>query len=239
MISPSATTARYDVGTAGSSTGTSSTSSTNGSTTPAAQPGGAMGKDQFMKLLIAQMQNQDPTNPMDGSQMAAQLAQFSSLEQLQNINTTLTGQASSSGTLLGAIQASSAISTIGHTVMAAGNSVQVGGANGATSVTANFGANAKTATLHIYNAAGNEVGSRDLGSVSAGQQKIDLGSATSGLGDGAYTYSIDAKDGAAAAVTVQTYTTGKVDGISTGAKGLVLTSGMLSIPYANVVQITN
>ena len=236
MISPRSTTARYDVGTAGSA---GSAAAAGGATPPVAQPGGAMGKDQFMKLLIAQMQNQDPTNPMDGSQMAAQLAQFSSLEQLQNINTTLTGQASSSGNLLGAIQASSAISTIGHNVMAAGNSVQVGGTNGTTSVTAAFGANVKTATLHIYNAAGNEVGSRDLGSMSAGQQKIDLGSATSGLSDGAYTYSIDAKDSAAAAVAVQTYTTGKIDGISTGANGLVLTSGMLSIPYANVVQITN
>ena len=51
-----------------------------------------MGKDQFLKLLIAQLQNQDPMNPMQGDQMASQLAQFSSLEQLQQINTTLTGQ---------------------------------------------------------------------------------------------------------------------------------------------------
>ncbi|MEO6877231.1 MAG: flagellar hook capping FlgD N-terminal domain-containing protein [Gemmatimonadaceae bacterium] len=205
----------------------------------AAAPGGSMGKDQFMKLLIAQLQNQDPTNPMDGSQMAAQLAQFSSLEQLQQINTTLTGQTTSSGTLLGAIQASSAINTIGHTVMAAGNAVQLGGANGATSVTSNFAGAAQTATLHIYNSAGNEIGSRDLGAVGSGKQTIDLGSATSGLQDGAYTYSIDAKDSAGSAVAVQTYTTGKVDGITTGTNGLILTSGSLSIPYASVIQITN
>jgi flagellar basal-body rod modification protein FlgD len=206
---------------------------------PAATPGGDMGKDQFMKLLIAQLQNQDPTNPMDGSQMAAQLAQFSSLEQLQQINTTLTGQTTSSGTLLGAIQASSAINTIGHTVMASGNVLQLGGANGATSVTADLASAAKTATLHIYNSAGNEIGSRALGAVAGGRQTIDLGSATSGLQDGAYTYSIDAKDSAGSAVAVQTYTTGKVDGISTGTNGLVLTSGSMSIPYASVIQITN
>lgn len=206
---------------------------------PAAAPGGAMGKDQFMKLLIAQLQNQDPTNPMDGSQMAAQLAQFSSLEQLQQINTTLTGQTTSTGTLLGAIQASSAINTIGHTVMASGNVVQLGGANGATSVTADLAADAKTATLHIYNSAGNEIGSRALGAVAGGRQTIDLGSATSGLQDGAYTYSIDAKDSAGASVAVQTYTTGKVDGITTGTNGLILTSGSMSIPYASVIQITN
>ncbi len=51
--------------------------------------GGAMGKNEFLKLLVAQMSNQDPLNPMDGKEMAAQLAQFSSVEQLLNINTKL------------------------------------------------------------------------------------------------------------------------------------------------------
>ena len=98
--------------------------------------GGAMGKDQFLKLLVVQLQNQDPLNPMQGDQMASELAQFSSLEQLQQINTTLTGQQTSSGALLGAIQASAAINTLGHTVIAVGNQVEIGGTNGSTSVTA-------------------------------------------------------------------------------------------------------
>lgn len=51
--------------------------------------GGAMGKDQFVQLLVTEMQNQDPMNPMDGKDLAAQLAQFSSVEQLININTKL------------------------------------------------------------------------------------------------------------------------------------------------------
>lgn len=52
-------------------------------------PGGALGKDEFLKLLIAQMQNQDPLDPMDNSEMIAQLAQFSALEQMQNLNTSI------------------------------------------------------------------------------------------------------------------------------------------------------
>lgn len=47
-------------------------------------------KDAFMKLMLAQMKNQDPTNPMKSHEMAAQLAQFSSVEQMQNMNNTLT-----------------------------------------------------------------------------------------------------------------------------------------------------
>lgn len=202
-------------------------------------PGGALGKDQFLKLLIAQMRNQDPMAPMDGTQMATQLAQFSSLEQLQQINSTLTSQQASSGSVLGAIQASAAINTIGHTVVAVGNQVQIGGANGATTVTANLAGAASSGTIHIYNSAGTEVSTATLGAVQGGKQTFDIGSATSGLPDGIYTYAIDAKDSAGGPVAVQTYTTGRVDGISTSQNGLVLTAGGLTIPYSNVVQIFN
>ncbi len=53
-----------------------------------------MGKDEFVKLLVTEMKNQDPLNPMDGKELAAQLAQFSSVEQLMNINTKLDGLSS-------------------------------------------------------------------------------------------------------------------------------------------------
>jgi flagellar basal-body rod modification protein FlgD len=53
--------------------------------TPSAQ----LGKDDFLKMLVAQMQNQDPSNPTDDTQMAAQLAQFSSLEQMTNVATSV------------------------------------------------------------------------------------------------------------------------------------------------------
>ncbi len=204
-----------------------------------AGPGGPLGKDEFLKLLIAQLQNQDPMNPMQGDQMASQLAQFSSLEQLQEINTTLTGQQSAAGSLLGAVQAGAAINTIGHTIVAQGNQVQVGGTNGQTTVTAGFSGAAASGTLHIYNSAGAEVGTEALGALGAGKQSIDITAATKGLPAGSYTYSIDAKDGSGAAVAVQTYTTGKVDGISSGQNGIILTIGGMSVPYANVIQILN
>ena len=207
--------------------------------TSSGQPGGALGKNEFLKLLVAQLQHQDPMNPMAGDQMASQLAQFSSLEQLQQINSTLTGQQSASGSLLGAVQAGAAINTIGHTVIATGNQVQIGGVDGATSVTASFGGATESATLHIFNASGVEVGTRAIGSVAGGKQTIDLGDAAKGLKTGAYTYSIDAKDSAGAAVAVQTYTTGKVDGISSGATGIVLNVGGFTVPYSSVIQIIN
>lgn len=68
-------------------------------TSQAADPGAAAGagntskgldKNAFLSLLVTQLKNQDPTNPQDNSAFAAQLAQFSSLEQLQQANQTLT-----------------------------------------------------------------------------------------------------------------------------------------------------
>lgn len=49
-----------------------------------------LGKDAFMQLLVTKLQNQDPTQPQDDAQLIAQLAQFSSLEQMQQMNQTLT-----------------------------------------------------------------------------------------------------------------------------------------------------
>lgn len=57
-----------------------------------------MGKDQFLTILIAQLKNQDPLAPMDNAQFTAQMAQFSSLEQLMNMSTQLTQMNSSMGT---------------------------------------------------------------------------------------------------------------------------------------------
>jgi len=65
-----------------SSTGTNLQSSSATS----ALTNGAMGKDDFLKLMVAQMQAQDPMDPMDNADFSAQLAQFSALEQMQNVN---------------------------------------------------------------------------------------------------------------------------------------------------------
>lgn len=228
----------YSTSTTGT-TGTSSSGSATNGPTSANAPGGAMGKDQFMKLLIAQMQNQDPMNPMQGDQMAAQLAQFSTLEQMQQMNTTLTSQSSAQASLLGAIQTNAAMNTIGHNVLAIGDGVQVGGDGATQSVTVDIAANAKSAKLNILDANGKVVGTRDLGAVSGGRQTFDLGDATSGLKAGNYTYAIDAKDVDDNAIAVQTYMSGKVNGISSGVNGLVLNLGTLQLPYSNVISVTN
>jgi len=70
-------------------TDNSSSNTTSGTGNAISQASGAMGKDQFVKLLVTEMRNQDPLNPMDGKELAVQLAQFSSVEQLLNVNSKL------------------------------------------------------------------------------------------------------------------------------------------------------
>ena len=69
----------------------------------------SLGKDDFLKLLIVQMQNQDPTDPMDNTEFIAQMAEFSTLEQMTNMN-------SNFDKLSSVLTSNSALGTIGKTV---------------------------------------------------------------------------------------------------------------------------
>ncbi|MNI48954.1 Basal-body rod modification protein FlgD [compost metagenome] len=62
-----------------------------------------LGKDQFLKILITQLQNQDPMQPMEDKEFIAQMAQFSSVEQLMNISTQMTAMNQSLGAVSGLI----------------------------------------------------------------------------------------------------------------------------------------
>lgn len=216
---------------AGTTTTTSGTSAAD-----LAGPGGPLGKDAFLKMLVAQLQNQDPMSPMQGDQMAAQLAQFSTVEQLTNINNTLTAQNTAQGSVLGALQASAAMATIGHTVVAGGNQLALDG-SGKADVTVDVSAAGGAATVHVFDDSGKEVGSETLGTTTGGTHTFDISGATQNLPAGHYTYSVDVVDAAGATVTVQPYMTGKVDGVLSTSSGIVLTAGSLTIPYNSVTHV--
>ena len=70
-------------------TGTTGTTTTNTTSTTSTKSSSSLGKDDFLKLLVTQLQTQDPMNPMDDTQFISQMAQFTSLEQMKNMNTSV------------------------------------------------------------------------------------------------------------------------------------------------------
>lgn len=204
--------------------------------TAARKPGGTLGKEEFLQLLVAQLKNQDPMNPSNPEEMAAQLAQFSSVEQLININEALTNQAASNAVMAEALNNASAVSVLGKTVLTIGDQVDIDG-TGTETVVAGVEGDGGVATVHLYDADGTKVGSHVVGTIGGGRQEIELGELSEGLEPGRYTYELTVTDADGEAVNVQTFMRAAVDGLRYGPQGPMLVSGGLEIPLANVVEI--
>lgn len=145
----------------------------------------ALGKDAFLQLLVTQMKNQNPLDPQDNTTFVSQLAQFSSVESLQNLNTSV-GTISTNYASSQALQASS---LVGRSVIAQTNSAVVDPTKGLIGSMSVTGASTDN-TVGIYNSAGTLVRSLDLGSSAAG----NVG------------FTWDGKDDNGAAVSAGTYT---------------------------------
>jgi flagellar basal-body rod modification protein FlgD len=175
-------------------------------TTPASAQS-PLGKDEFLRLLVAQLSAQDPLNPMDSREFSAQLAQFSALEQMTNVNSTLED-------LVAAQQAmgnSTNISLIGKRVDIPGNSFEhIEGEN--TNLTYTLGEEAQSTKIEIFNSTGARVnvinGSSAVGSNLTVWNGLD--SQGNALESGFYTFKIQATDANGQTVFADTFTTGLV-----------------------------
>ena len=150
-------------------------------------------QNQFLTMLVTQLKNQDPTNPMDNSQLTTQLAQINTLSGIEKLNTTL-------GSISGQITTSQSLQSstlIGHGVMVNGGQILVG-----KGTTTPFGvelASASTgATATIKDAGGSVINTVDLGALSAGVHTFSWdGKLTDGsvAPDGKYSVAIAASNG--------------------------------------------
>lgn len=197
-----------------------------------------LGKDAFMKLMLEQMKNQDPTDPVKHHEMAAQLAQFSSLEQLVNVNSNLEGmkQAQSPQHNFGAL------SFIGKTV--SGDANRIIRADGDKQHTVHFNLlnDAKEVMVEIADYNGNVVKKLSINDPKKGENEIlwdgvsENGQATKG---GEYRVKIEAKSDQGKKVGLETKFEGKVSGVNLTAEGPVLLVGNKSIRLSEVKKIVD
>ena len=196
----------------------------------------ALGKDDFLKLLVTQLQYQDPLNPADSAQFTAQLAQFSSLEQLGNINDNLGGLQLSQT----ALNNSQAVNFIGKTVTSFGNSIHL--TEGVSDdLQFELGADAKAVFMNIYDVAGNYIKTVESGALSAGEQTLKWdGTDQDGnkVYDGAYTFEVSAVDTDDNMVNTTTFTSGRITGVTFKNGSLCLLAGNKEIPIDTVIQVT-
>jgi flagellar basal-body rod modification protein FlgD len=191
-------------------------------------------QSQFMTLLVTQLKNQDPLNPMDNAQMTSQMAQINTVSGINQLNTTL--------------QALSASMTPNQTVQAAsmigrGALVPGGGVDLASSVGLggfSLPTPADSATVSIYNSSGALVDAINLGAQSAGITKWQwngTNSAGATVPDGSYTFKVNASM-AGNAVAANNLQYGLINSVTQGATGLTLSVGALqNIALTQVQQI--
>lgn len=217
-------------------TGTTSTTGTTTTGTTSTTGTTAMTQSDFMKLLVAQLQAQDPTNPVDQSQMAAQLAQFSTLQATQDLNTTVTGLASSLATSQQASQVLSSASLVDRNVLVPATSATYAGSAVAGAVNVST---AGPATVNISDANGNVVRTINLGTQSAGLAQFSWdGKDNSGAAVANGTYTLSATS--TGTDTLDTYVSGKVTGVGYGGTTVgtyLQVAGVGGVSLSQVAQI--
>jgi flagellar basal-body rod modification protein FlgD len=168
-------------------------------------------RDDFLNLLITQMQYQDPLDPMDNNEMATQLAQFNMVESLAEISDTL-NEMMTNQTSWNNLQASS---LIGKTIQAEGSSLSI--EDGKVSSGAYQLSQAGNVTILISDSNGNVVRQIDSGSKDTSLQSVEWdGKNQQGslLSDGIYYFQVLATDANGQSISVTSYLLGTVDGVT-------------------------
>jgi flagellar basal-body rod modification protein FlgD len=190
--------------------------------------------NSFLTLLVTQLQNQDPLNPMDNSQLTSQLAQISTVNGIQQMNTTMQGLATSFSTG----QQLQATSMIGHQVLTSGNSVTMNG--GPVTAGVQLDGAASGVTVQILSATGAVVRTMELGSQQSGIVPFQWNGLTDSgaqAAAGGYTFAVKATSGSQT-VNAKPLTAGNVSSVTLngGSVGLNV-DGVGNVPLSQIISI--
>jgi flagellar basal-body rod modification protein FlgD len=177
---------------------------------------GANTEDRFLKLLVAQLQNQDPLNPMDNAQVTSQMAQIQTVSGIDKLNSTVQGL----NAQFAQLQALSGASLVGRGVLIEGNRL-VADSSGVGHGGFELASQADHVKLEVLDASGRVIDTTDLGAMASGRHSFDWTPAAGVNPALASRFRITANLGATA-VNAATYTRDRVDAVSAGPNGLVL-----------------
>jgi flagellar basal-body rod modification protein FlgD len=161
----------------------SSVSSTTATASPSAQAAtdANASQDRFLKLLVAQLNNQDPMNPMDNAQMTSQMAQINTVTGIQQVNATLKSMAEQ----FAGMQVLQGSSMVGQNVLIEGNTLSR--SNGVASGAIDLGGQADNVKVEILSPGGQVLDTLNLGAKSTGRHTFDWdASAYTGTGEPSY-----------------------------------------------------
>ncbi len=193
-----------------------------------------MGKEDFLQLLVAQLQNQDPLNPQDPTEFTAQLAQYSSLEQLFAVNKNLEQMAGGSAEM----ERVAALSMIGREMVSETSRFNLSGQP--VDLGYRLDQPAADVRLQVLNSSGQLVADLPAQELSAGSHFLSwngTGSNGQPLPAGDYSLTIKASDSQQQALSARTLIRGIVDGVELGAGGSVLTTNAGSFALAKVISV--
>ena len=171
-------------------------------------------EDRFLKLLVAQMQNQDPMNPLDNAQVTSQMAQINTVSGIEKLNSTVAGL---NGQLV-QLQALQGATLVGHDVTVAGNRLSIAGGVGVGGFELTSAAD--QVKVEILNGAGHVAGTLQLGAQSAGRHAFEWPAGTVADSDG-YRFRVSASSGSTS-VLGGTLMRDRVDAVSSAGNALNL-----------------
>ena len=231
-------------GTASSSTAASGTSGTSSaSTSDTSSASGSSGSNalgtlstnfsSFLSLLMTQLQNQDPTSPLDSNQFTTELVQFSQVEQQVNTNSSL-------GTLIQLTQAgdlTQASGMLGSKVTAQSSEIPLQNGTGSISFTDTV---AQPVAIAIYDSAGNQI--KDVSLTSTAGQNTWTWDGTNNSGtqvtDGAYKIAVIGGNSDGTTTALPFDVTGTATGVESANNTLTLNLGALSVPFSSVQSVS-
>ncbi len=211
--------------------------SSSSNTTAASTSSGSVGattaqeaQDRFLKLLVAQLNNQDPMNPLDNAQMTTQIAQINTVTGIQQLNETvqkLLGQYNTSALIEGA-------SLVGRDVLVQGNQLQTSAGKSLAALELETSADA--VRIEALSPSGQVVGTSNLGARTAGRHSFEVDTSAYN-GAGSLSFRITALR-AGQPITATPLERARVDGVSMDNNALSLQfKGRAAVPYTDVRSV--